>query len=74
MREVAKPVMPECEPVVDERTMAEREVIPEVAGMESDRGTTESGAHSAADSCAMHAHATMHASTHPRRHRTRKHR
>jgi hypothetical protein len=84
MREVAEPVMPECEPVVVERTMAEREVIPEVAGVESDRGTMESAAHSATESCAMHTHATMHASatmhatatmaTHTRRHRTRKHR
>lgn len=86
MREVAEPVMPECKPVVDEPTMAEREVvmaerevIPEVAGVESDRGTMESAAHSATESCAMHAHATMHASTmpasaHTRRHRARKHR
>jgi len=78
MREVAEPVMPECEPVVVERTMAEREAIPEVAGVESDRGTMESAAHSATESCAMRTHATMHATatmaTHTRRHRTRKHR
>jgi hypothetical protein len=87
VREVAEPVMPEYEPVVDERTMAEREVIvadreriPEVAGVESNRRTTESAVHSATESCAMHAHAAMHASAampasaHTRRHRTRKHR
>src|SRR5207237_952758 len=85
-REVAKAVMPECEAVVDEHTVAEREVVPDgeagTGAERSDRGTVESGAHPSAESsdhAAMHAHSTMHthsttSTTHARRHRAREYR